>query len=63
MGNMILGALMGLVGLLGLVMASQAKDDAMYVAGLIFFLFGVLFAFAMIKRSFDGEPSRDAEES
>ena len=59
MGNWILGAVMGLLGFVGLVMASQAKDDAFYVAGMIFFLFGVLFVFAMIKRAYDGTGKSD----
>ena len=62
MGNAILGALMGLVGFIGLIMASQAKDDAFYVGGLIFFLFGVLFVFAIIKRAYDGVGKSDDQE-
>ena len=63
MGNAILGVLMGLLGFIGLVMASQARDDAIYVAGLIVFLFGVLFVFAMIKRAFDGTDAKQSDET
>lgn len=49
-GSWILGVVMGVLSLLGLIMASQAQDDAFYFTGLLFFLFGVLFIFALIKR-------------
>ena len=46
----ILGIVMGLLSLLGLVIASQAVDQAFYWTGLLFFVFGVLFIFALIGR-------------
>ena len=49
-GSWILGGAMGVISLVGLIMASQAQDDAFYYTGLLFFLFGVLFIFALIKR-------------
>ena len=49
-GSWILGGAMGVISLVGLIMASQAQDDAFYFTGLVFFLFGVLFIFALIKR-------------
>ena len=58
LGSWILGAVMGVISLAGLVMASQAKDEAFYYTGLLFFVFGVLFVFALIKRS-TGAPPRD----
>ena len=58
LGSWILGAVMGVLSLLGLIMASQAQDNAFYYTGLLFFIFGVLFIFALIKRS-TGEPPRD----
>jgi hypothetical protein len=45
----ILGGLMGLLSLLGLVMANGAKDGVFYGVGLVFFLFGVLFIFGLIR--------------
>jgi len=57
LGNWILGAIMGVLSLLGLIMASQARDDAFYFTGLLFFLFGVLFIFALIKRSTGAPPA------
>lgn len=44
----ILGALLAVLSLLGLLMASGAWHSVFYVVGLIFFLFGVLFIFDLI---------------
>lgn len=44
----------GLAGLLGLVAASRAVDDAMYVFGLVLFLFALVMNFLLLKRHFDG---------
>lgn len=45
-----LGAAMGLVSLFGLIIASQATDEAFYWTGLTFFAFGIVFIFALIAR-------------
>jgi hypothetical protein len=49
-GPWVLGAFMALLSLLGLVMASGAKDELFYSVGLIFFLFGLLFIFGLIRK-------------
>ncbi|SME92190.1 hypothetical protein SAMN06265365_101480 [Tistlia consotensis] len=50
----IIGALIGLIGLLGLFMASRAESgDGIYAAGLFLFIFAVLYIFFLIKRGFD----------
>ena len=49
-GPWILGALLALLSLVGLFMASGAEDDLFYGVGLVFFLFGVLFIFGLIKK-------------
>ena len=49
-GPWILGTLLGLLSLVGLFMASGAKDGLFYGVGLAFFLFGVLFIFGLIHR-------------
>jgi hypothetical protein len=49
-GPWILGALLALLSLVGLFMASSAEDDLFYGVGLAFFLFGVLFIFGLIHR-------------
>ncbi|MGI9501168.1 MAG: hypothetical protein ACR2P3_14110 [Geminicoccaceae bacterium] len=47
----ILGIVMGLLAVLGLVMASGAVDPIFYGTGLALSLFGVLFIFALIKNN------------
>jgi hypothetical protein len=41
---------MGLLGLIGLALASAAEDTVFYGTGLALFLFGVLFVFGLIQR-------------
>ncbi len=48
-GPWVLGGLMGLLSLIGLVMANGAKDGGFYAVGLLFFVFGVLFIFGLIR--------------
>jgi uncharacterized membrane protein len=48
----VIGALVGLLGLVGLFLAA-GSHDGLYEAGLIFFAFAVLFVFWLIKRSYD----------
>jgi hypothetical protein len=50
MGSFVLGGVMGVLGLLGLFVASGAKDGVFYATGLGLFLFCVLFIFVMIHR-------------
>jgi tetrahydromethanopterin S-methyltransferase subunit B len=49
----VMGGFVGVLGLVGLVMASGARDDAIYGFGLGVFVFAVLFVFLLIKRGFD----------
>ena len=51
MGHWIRGIFMGLLALVGLVMASKAVDATFYWVGLLFFVFGVGFIFALIGRA------------
>lgn len=57
LGKFIIGVAMGLIGLLGLTIASRAADEAFYWTGLIFAAFGVLFIYGMLLRyaGADGE--------
>ncbi|MGH6916485.1 MAG: hypothetical protein ACREJ0_02170 [Geminicoccaceae bacterium] len=48
MGSFVLGGVMGVLALLGLFVASGAKDDVFYFTGLGLFVFCVLFIFVMI---------------
>jgi hypothetical protein len=52
-GIWVMGAIMAILGLVGLLLASHAEDGPMYIVGLIFFLFAVLFDFWLVKQSFD----------
>jgi hypothetical protein len=46
----VLGILMGLLALLGLIMASAAVDPIFYGTGLSLCAFGILFVFSLIKK-------------
>ena len=52
-GKWIVGGVVSLLGLIGLFLAANAKDDGIYLFGLILALFAVLYVFASIKRAFD----------
>jgi hypothetical protein len=52
-GNWLIGTLMGLIGLLGLIAASGARDSGFYLFGLLLFGFSVLFIFNLIRRAYD----------
>lgn len=53
-GNWVMGIIAGLVGLIGLLLASRATDDTAYWFGLAFFLFAVLFVWSLIARATRG---------
>ncbi len=50
-GRWVFGVAMGLLSLIGLFLASKSVDDGMYLVGLLFFVFGVLFIFTLIGKS------------
>jgi len=45
--------MMALLGLLGLVMAANAYDDAFYLFGLSLAAFAMIFDFGLVKAHFD----------
>jgi hypothetical protein len=49
----VMGVFVGLLGLVGLVLASGARDGAVYGFGIGVFIFAVLFVFLLIKRGYD----------
>jgi hypothetical protein len=49
----VMGVFVGALGLVGLVLASGARDGAVYGFGLGVFGFAVLFVFLLIKRGYD----------
>ncbi len=52
-GKWIAGIIVGVIGLLGLFLASGAVDTGIYIFGLLLFLTATLFDFWLVKRSFD----------
>jgi len=52
-GRWIICGLVGLVGVLGLFLASGAVDGGFYFFGLLLFAFAILFIFANVKNAFD----------
>jgi hypothetical protein len=48
--SFVLGAVMGVLGLLGLFLAAGARDGVFYATGLGLFVFCVAFIFGMIYR-------------
>lgn len=61
MGQWIFGAIMGLLSLLGLFLASRSHDQTFYAVGLLFFLFGLGFIFWLIARN-TGHPKGSGEQ-
>lgn len=53
----VMGIFVGVLGLVGLVLASGARDGAVYGFGLGVFCFAVLFVFLLIKRGYDAAGS------
>jgi hypothetical protein len=57
MAAFVVGAIMGVIALLGLFLASRAHDGMFYVFGLLLFLFGVVFIFSLIAKH-TGQPEK-----
>ena len=51
--DFIVGLLVAVFGLVGLIMASGAWDDEMFVFGLSLFVFACLFDLGLVRRHFD----------
>jgi hypothetical protein len=51
--DLIVGLLMAALGLIGLILASGALDDEMYVFGLSLFSFACVFVLGLVRRHFD----------
>jgi hypothetical protein len=50
------GALMGIIAVIGLFLASRAHDPMFYAFGLLLFAFGLIFVFGLIHRH-TGKPN------
>lgn len=59
MGNWVAGAVLGVLSLFGLVVASRAHDGSFYVVGLLIFLVAVALIFALIMRATRNPPRHD----
>lgn len=57
MASWIIGAVMGLIALFGLLLASRAHDGVFSYFGLALFAFGVLYIYGMVIRA-TGHPPR-----
>ena len=51
--DLIVGLMMTAFGIIGLILASGAMDNEMYVFGLALFAFAVVFDIGLIRRHFD----------
>ncbi len=58
--DLIVGLLMAALGLIGLILASGAHDDEMYVFGFSLFGFACVFVAGLIRRHFDREEAARA---
>jgi hypothetical protein len=51
--DLIVGLMMAGFGLVGLILASGAMDNGMYVFGFSLFVFACVFDFGLLRRHFD----------
>jgi hypothetical protein len=58
--DLIVGLLMTAFGLIGLILASGAYDDEMYVFGLSLFGFACVFVTGLVRRHFDRQEAARA---
>jgi hypothetical protein len=62
--DLVVGVMMNLFGLTGLVLASRAVDDEMYVFGLALAAFAYVFILGQIRRHFDAaDAARKSEHA
>lgn len=53
LGRWVVGAMVAIIGLFALYLASRAHDAVMYYTGIGFFVASVLFNFMQVKQVFD----------
>ena len=58
-GKWIVGGIVSLLGVIGLFLAANAKDNGIYLFGFAIAAFAILYVFAAIKQSYDGGTARD----
>ncbi len=52
-GDILVGVMVGVFGLIGLILASRALDIEIYVFGLSLAVFALLFIFGLVRRHYD----------
>lgn len=60
-GDVAVGVLVALLGLVGLIMASGAMDDEIFIFGLSLFGFSVVFDFGLVRKHFDRADAANAK--
>ena len=58
LSGILVGGLVALLGLMGLIMASGAYDNAIFIFGLSLAGFAVLFDLGLVRRHFDRQAAR-----
>jgi hypothetical protein len=59
MGKWIVGGIVSLLGLIGLFLSANAKDNGIYLFGFAIAAFAIVYVFGAIKQSYDSKPARD----
>ncbi len=58
-GKWIVGGVVSLLGVIGLFLAANAKDNGIYLFGFAIAAFAIFYVFAAIKQSYDRKPAED----
>jgi len=62
-GKWIVGGIVSLLGVVGLFLAANARDDGIYLFGLAVAAFAVFYVFTAIKNAFDSAAHRNTATS
>ena len=58
-GKWVVGGVVSLLGVIGLFLAANAKDNGIYLFGFAIAAFAIFYVFAAIKQSYDRKPTDD----
>ncbi|HVR68697.1 MAG TPA: hypothetical protein VMT98_18760 [Verrucomicrobiae bacterium] len=56
-GKWVVGGVVSLLGVIGLFLAANAKDNGIYLFGFAIAAFAIFYVFAAIKQSYDQKPA------
>ena len=56
-GKWVVGGVVSLLGVIGLFLAANAKDNGIYLFGFAIAAFAIFYVFAAIKHSYDQKPA------